>query len=282
MFLDRLIQENRTPKLAILIHFFGVRRDADRFLSICRKYGILVLEDLAHMLISPESGLGVNSDYVLYSLRKIIGVPDGAILQTNTLDTPSLIKPPVSIDPRRMVYILMNKGELIFNTISRRFGSARFWKYFWKIFGLFFSSYRFLMWYYQHPTRMSCLSEALLKRFPWRTVINRRLYYEQLYSTELDRTVFTHLNNPEEGHCAMGYAVLVEKRDSLVQELSQNGIYGLWFEYKWDHFPADEIHNEARNVMKKHFLFPTAYSLSVYEIKKVILIANNWVKNNKS
>lgn len=277
IFFDKLAHKSQ-PKLAILIHYFGVRRDANRFVTICHSRGAMVLEDFAHMQILPETKLGLNSDFALHSLRKIIGVPDGAILQTNFLDLPSL-KPKISFDLRRITYILMNMGHLSITGVSRWSGSPSFWRNFWKIFGRFFSSYRFLMWYFKRPTPMSRLSKFLLSRFPWRAAVSKRIHYEQIYHNMLDRNIFTHLSQPEDGHCSMGYAVLVENRNSLYETLARQGIYGIWFEYKWDHFPEGSIQNDARWVMKNHFLFPTAYSLREEEITRVILLANEWAES---
>jgi hypothetical protein len=58
--------------------------------------------------------------------------------------------------------------------------------------------------------------------------------------------------------------------------LAERGIFGIWFEHKWDYFPPDQEHDAARWVMKHHFLFPTAYALSADEVDEVITVANEW------
>jgi len=268
------------PKLAILIHYFGDRRDAERFVAICHRYGALVIEDLAHAQTLKDSSLGANGDFVLYSLTKMVGVPDGAVLQIAS-DSGLQLKLKRSFDPRRTIYIAMNMGHLFLNSASRYVGAEAFWCYFWKLFGHFFGSYRFLMWYYKHPKPISFLSKLLLARFPWRSAVIKRLRHEQQYRIGLNNTVFKHLCRVEEGHCAMGYAVLVEERESLFTYLALHGIYGIWFENKWDHFPSDVIYDDARWVMQHHFLFPTAYSLSDDEVKRVIHLANAWAMTPK-
>ncbi len=270
------------PRLAILIHYFGVRREAGRFVAICRRNGALVLEDLAHAQALPESSLGADGDFVLHSLTKIVGVADGAVLEMAAAHVLPL-KPQPSCDPRRVICLVMNMARLLVISASRRFGSPAFWSRFWSILGRFFNSYRILMWYFKRPTPMSGLSKRLLARFPWRDAVMKRLHHERRYRAGLDRSVFGHLGNvAEASHCAMGYAVVVEQREALFDALATHGIYGIWFENKWDYFPTDVVHDDARWVMKHHFLFPTAYALSDEEVEEVICVANKWAATQKA
>jgi len=270
------------PRLAVLIHYFGIRREAGRFVAICHRNGALVVEDLAHAQKLPESSLGADGDFVLHSLTKIVGVADGAVLEMAAAHLLPL-KPRPYCDPRRAICIVMNMARLLVTSASRRFGSPAFWSRFWNIFGRFFYSYPILMWYFKRPTPMSGLSKALLARFPWRDAVVKRLRHERRYRADLDGTVFGHLGGvAETGHCTMGYAVVVEQREALFDTLAAQGIYGIWFEYKWDHFPADVVHDDARWVMKHHFLFPTAYALSDEEVKEVIRVANEWAIKQKA
>jgi len=276
------LAEALQPRLAIMIHYFGIRRDAVRFVAICRLNGALVVEDLAHAQTLPESNLGADGDFVLHSLTKIVGVADGAVLVMAADHVLSLKLRP-SYDLRRAICIIMNMTQLLVTSASRRFGSSPFWNLFGCTLGRFLISYRILMWYFKRPTPMSGLSKALLGRFPWRDAVVKRLRHEQRYRAGLDRSVFGHLGNAEEtGHCAMGYAVVVEQREALYNALAAQGIFGVWFESKWDHFPADVVHDDARWVMKHHFLFPTAYALSDEDVEEVIRVANEWAMTQKA
>jgi hypothetical protein len=270
------------PRLAVLIHYFGVRREAGRFVAICHRNGALVVEDIAHAQALPESSLGADGDFVLHSLTKIVGVADGAVLEMAAAHVLPL-NPRPSRDPRRAICLVMNMARLLVTSASRRFGSYAFWGRFWGVFGRFFNSYRILMWYFKRPTPMSALSKALLARFPWRDAVVKRLRHERHYREGLDGSVFGHLGDEAEAsHCAMGYAVVVEQREALIDALAAHGIHGIWFEYKWDHFPADVVHDDARWVMKHHFLFPTAYVLSDEDVEEVIRVANEWAMTQKA
>ena len=123
----------------------------------------------------------------------------------------------------------------------------------------------------------------LLARFPWRYAVAKRLRHERRYREGLDGSVFGHLGDEvDDNHCAMGYVVAVEQRQALIDVLAEHGIHGIWFEYKWDFFPADAVHDDARWVMKHHFLFPTAYALSDEDIDEVIRVANKWAMTQKA
>src|SRR5690242_18807364 len=47
--LEELVAQER-PALAVLIHYFGLEKDAARFGHLCRRHGALMLEDMAHIL----------------------------------------------------------------------------------------------------------------------------------------------------------------------------------------------------------------------------------------
>ena len=129
---------------------------------------------------------------------------------------------------------------------------------------------------------MSKLSKVLLACFPWKDAVSKRLRHEQCYREGLDRSVFRHLcDKIETNHCGMGYVVLVDQREKLIGVLNAHGIHGIWFENKWDHFPADVIHDHTRWIMRHHFLFPTAYALSDKDVERVIQVANKWAVTQK-
>ena len=277
--LGQFAAESR-PKLAVLIHYFGVPRDAARFAAACRPCGAQILEDLAHAQVLPESPLGASADYVLHSLPKVVGVPDGAILEFR--GRPLVFRRGRATDPRRMIAIAMNLGRLLVNTASRRVGSPRFWRLFDRVAGRLLNSYRLLMWYFARPTGMSALSRRLLRRFPWRASIAVRQGHERLYREGLNVTAFRPLMR-EQGltHASMGYAVAVEDRDALVAALESQGVRGIFFEHRWDYFPSGSAHDAGRWVMAHHFLLPTSYALSVDEVRSVIAAANAWAARQR-
>ena len=263
------------PKLCILIHYFGLVKDVNKFIYLCHSNNSLAFEDFAHIQFKKSYILENNSDFKLYSLRKIIGVPDGAVIQSNHF-LYKLKYFSFSLDIRRVVYIIMNTGHLLMTTISRNHLFFKFWIWFWKYLGYFFSSYRFLMSYFKTPTKISFLSDILLSRFPWNDSIQTRNNIESFYALNLNKDIFKHLTIPNRNTCSMGYLVVVENRKSLSEHLLQNGILGVWFDHKWEYQNLSKNENAAKKIIENHFLFPTSYSLSLKAVERVIIIANQW------
>jgi hypothetical protein len=66
--------------LVLLIDYFGFPCD-EKCAGQAREQGAWVLEDASQALLS--EGVGRNADFVVYSPRKFLGVPDGGILRLN-------------------------------------------------------------------------------------------------------------------------------------------------------------------------------------------------------
>lgn len=263
------------PILCILIHYFGLVKDINKFVHLCHSNHCLAFEDFAHIQFKKSYLLDNESDFKLYSLRKIIGVPDGAVIGSNFIKV-NLKYSFSPLDIRRLVYIVMNTGHLLMTTISRNHLFFKFWIGFWKYFGYFFSSYRLLMSYFKNPTKISLFSDMLLSRFPWNDSIQTRNKIESFYALNLNRNIFKHLTIPNRNACSMGYLVVVENRKSLSEHLLKNGIQGVWFDHKWEYHHLSKNVDAAKKIIDNHFLFPTSYSLSLKAIERVIRIANQW------
>lgn len=67
------------PQVFVLVHYFGHPSDAKAARRFCKNYDAILLEDAAHCLL-PTSGVGVEGDFVLFSLHKTLPLPDGALL----------------------------------------------------------------------------------------------------------------------------------------------------------------------------------------------------------
>jgi hypothetical protein len=81
------LDDVRAGDVVVLIDYFGFPAPADVAASV-RARGACVLEDAGQALLT--AGLGREADFVVYSPRKFVGVPDGGLLvQTGTRPLPS-------------------------------------------------------------------------------------------------------------------------------------------------------------------------------------------------
>jgi dTDP-4-amino-4,6-dideoxygalactose transaminase len=268
------------PSLAVIIHYYGLEKDSQRFAELCHRYQTRVMEDMAHVLPGQACPLGQAGDFVLYSQNKVIGVPDGGVLVCRSV---ALVPMPVRFhgDFRRYVYFAQQMALLLIVTASRRFGSGRWLVWVRLLTGPFLNSYRTLMAYYTQPHRASCLTRWLLRHSDWDGWSAERRAHAEQYANGLDPQTFRRLGRAfAPGSGPFGYPVLVQNRDGLRQHLAEKGIAGSNLTPRWDFIPSGERHKhpDAVAVLDRHFLFPTAQGLSSEEVACVIVAANEWAK----
>lgn len=75
----RRLAKQIKPDLFIFAHYWGHIFDGNDAAVFCRQYDAVLIEDAAHVLI-PDKRIGKQSDFILFSPWKLLGLPDGAIL----------------------------------------------------------------------------------------------------------------------------------------------------------------------------------------------------------
>lgn len=78
--------EQSGAKVLLIIHYFGfVDPAAKRLIRAARERGVTVIEDAAHALYTDVIGgaCGRDGDYTLYSLHKMLPMPEGGVLVSN-------------------------------------------------------------------------------------------------------------------------------------------------------------------------------------------------------
>lgn len=88
------LDQVRNHDLVVLIDYFGFPCDSSCIHTL-KERGAWILEDACQALLS--AGIGQSTDFVLFSPRKFLGVPDGGILNctsTTLIDLISLVDPP--------------------------------------------------------------------------------------------------------------------------------------------------------------------------------------------
>ena len=214
--------------LTILIDYFGFALESDLVNELHRR-GAWVLEDASQALLS--SGVGDSADFVLFSPRKFLGIPDGGILRSNS----DLDLTDVRLEHPQADWWT----KALSSTIQRRdfdlFGKEGTW------FELFRETDR------TGPIGafiMSDLSGYLLeKSFDYREIIQKRRENYGILDHYLNQySLFPGL---EAGVVPLGYAVRLPNRDQVRERLFQNKIYPPIHWPIADFVPADFIESHV-------------------------------------
>lgn len=194
--------------LVILIDYFGFPCDT-RVVREVRARGSFVLEDASQALLSAH--VGGQSDYVVFSPRKMLGVPDGGILQyrQNHLPASAQLKPPPEEWWLNALEACIARREF------DRFGGNRKW---YDLFRQVEAAYPL------GPYRMSELSGLLLKNaFDCQAIAQaRRANYAYLAESLAECTLFSKLDDDT---IPLGFPVRLRRRDEARQFLFDHGIY---------------------------------------------------------
>lgn len=265
------------PDIAVLIHHFGVPQDAARFASLCREYGVLSVEDLAHLAPLPESPAGTLADIAVTSLPKLFGIPDGAGLALVSTSAKTF-SPRYDRRHASFKYVVAQAGALLLSTLAHKL-PARPAGFLGKVSGRLFRPYPILMNGFTTVRPMSGLARFFLAHTDQRQETERRIELAGLYSAHLDRTAFGHLVlSPPVSHGMFGYAVLVEDRAGLVDHLAKQEISGTILSNRWD-FRGEAgytLEDGTQRILGQHFIFPLAGRLSNADVLRIIETANTW------
>ena len=75
----RLLATGERPHLFVLVHYFGAAADAPAAREFCLAHDAVLIEDAAHVL-ARTPGIGGIGEFVFFSPRKCLAIPDGALL----------------------------------------------------------------------------------------------------------------------------------------------------------------------------------------------------------
>lgn len=71
----------------LIIHYFGfVTVDLRALSALCKRHGVILVEDCAHCCFLPSSHYGFSGDYSFYSLHKFFPTETGGVLRVNGED----------------------------------------------------------------------------------------------------------------------------------------------------------------------------------------------------
>jgi hypothetical protein len=233
----------------------------------------------AYLGETEDGPLGQTGDFILYSLPKMIGVPDGAPLIVRQPSAVRDIQKPHESNLHHL-YVIQQMIDLATTTIAlyipTRAGRTGLNLLSKLIAG---SPYQTLMQYYTTPAPMSKVSCFLLRHSDHQHFRLQRRRLAKVYIDGLDRSKFEFFPDAERHlNVMMGFPVLLTHRNAFVRYLAQNSIAGVYFGPLWSFIPQgkETIYSDAIEILRSHFLFPLHQRLTVTQVQHVVEIANNW------
>ncbi|NLB95778.1 MAG: hypothetical protein GX785_08725 [Armatimonadetes bacterium] len=111
------VQTRVKARALLLVHYFGLPCDGGIARAFCREHGLALIEDCAHALppAPGEVGPGALGDAAIFSLRKLLPLPDGGALRLGSgRRAPACLPPrsdsPVALAPLLARYVAQRLG----------------------------------------------------------------------------------------------------------------------------------------------------------------------------
>jgi hypothetical protein len=236
--------------LVIFIDYFGFPVDSNLIESV-KNRGAFILEDASQALLTKE--VGKNSDFVLYSPRKLLGIPDGGILVCHY----TLEFDPASLGPPPAEWWLKSLTATILRREFDKYGGDNYW------FQLFQEVEA------NQPIgnfKMSELSYSLIfHSFDYSEIETRRKDNFDLLLDKLSEiSVYKHLPS---NVVPVGFPIRVKNRDQLRQKLFSQEIYPPL------HWPIDgivpESFTESHQLESEIMTLPCDQRCSVEDMERV-------------
>ena len=226
------------PDVLYVIHYVGWPQPITALVDICRRRGMLLVEDCALSLLSatPEGPLGRFGDWSVFCLYKTLPLPNGALLLQNNLQLESLDR--LSLRHAGAASVLGRTAELVvqrirgrasrigaaLQTVKRGMGAAA---------GALdvrranVGDIGFNL--DEVDLAMSGLSMRLLQRFDFDEIRRRRVENYMRLDAALPPSVARVFDTLPDGVCPLFFPILVEDKQAAARALQQRGIDALEF-----------------------------------------------------
>lgn len=254
---DRLCRTG--PRALYAIHFFGWPHDPADLAALCRRRGILLIEDCALALLSQAGGrpLGTFGSHAVFCLYKTLPVPHGGVLVARGPDpapSPALRSGGAASGAGQSVELMLEwlrtRSDLLGRAAAApkraateildglgvarlRAGTAGFDRS-------------------QADLGMSALCRHLVRRFDYAGIRERRRRNFLLLRERLEGRVASLRDDLAEGVCPLFYPILVRDRRSVARALRGLGIGVLEW---WSHpTPVDAPASARSRFLRDHLL----------------------------
>ncbi|MFQ5751136.1 MAG: aminotransferase class V-fold PLP-dependent enzyme [bacterium] len=270
-FTDLRQRLNRKVSVLMVIHYFGFPQPVQEVLEFCKEHKLILIEDCAHALYSKwqDSWLGTIGDMAVFSLQKTYAMPNGGALLLNRPDISSP-KP-----GRRHMELALLKSS-IRSILEHESRKSRFvGKLSQSILKAYTSEEssdcssqvdEYPPTYYHEPRfhythAIWGLSARFMKgQDPYAIIRKRRDNYNALGALlgDLNHHDVCTYKLPDRA-CPLCFPVFVPKRDEIVRELHNRGVYT--FVFGRSPHPALNVEEHPES----HFLSDSQLGLPVHQ-----------------
>jgi hypothetical protein len=270
------IENTPNTTIAILIHLFGVIRDADKFKNLLSPQTFLI-EDFAHNSWSADFDFHNQPGHLLlFSPPKLIGLPDSAFWIENQKLNNKLNLQKASFT--RFTYLFLRFLALLFDTIDYkwpfRFGHTPL-KYLAILNQVL--AYKTLMRFCHLPHKISNYSLHRLIRLDIAQINQKRISFAKRYVKGIDNQAIRLLSSSSP-LAQIGFPIYAKNRSGLVNHLIQLGIRPTLFSEGWNNILKDkgELFTSSKDLMDSHLLLPLNHKLNMTDINSIIDAVNSF------
>lgn len=260
-----------TPDVRVLyvIHYLGWSQPLDELASLCRRRGMIMLEDCALSMLSErnQEPLGVTGDYSIFCLYKTLPVPHGGLLVQNRNVRHELMQ--LEFEPCNTASLAGRSAELLFERVRARadsMGKA--------LSGLKRSAGRVLtsVGVRRLPvgditpdfssvsfdvatmnTGMSPICHRLLRGLDYESIRRRRRENFILLRERLSGQVKLLREDLEEGVCPMFFPILVPDKHAVARALHARGVNAIEF-WNYGYPEAENQTSRDARFLRDHLL----------------------------
>ena len=234
---DRLCALHR-PDVLYVIHYVGWPQPMPALVEICRRRGLLLVEDCALSLLSETGGrpLGSFGDWSVFCLYKTLPLPNGALLVENTTHLEALRRLPLR--QAGAASVLGRTAELLVQRVrGRASGVGAALRVVKRGMGLAADALDvrranagdigFNL--EDVDLAMSGVSARLLGRLDFEDIRRRRVENYRLLDAQLDAHVARVFPDLPDGVCPLFLPILVSDKPAAARALQQRGVDALEF-----------------------------------------------------
>ena len=265
----------KKPRAILIVHYFGFPAQAEAVIQECREHGLWIIEDCAHTLPLPSKGIiGNLGDVTMYSLPKLLPVPDGAVVVVNN-DRLPWPQAPTEANRRlvlvNLVWQAANTLEVLMGmSLRTRLRESRTSTN--MITALRQPSARNGEPRSYHRFRMSPVSQAIHRRFDLGSIAKRRQQnYGWLAAAIKSIKGATPIYGDLEPPCApLGFPILVDRREAVRSKLMASGVDPRPI---WSALPAQvpvEGFADARYVAAHNIVLPVHQDLTPRALAHIV------------